>query len=344
MSTITPQGGSPAPPAIAIEGLTKQYKRSKGQPLTAVDNLNLSIQPGQVFGFLGENGAGKTTTIKMACGLVVPTAGRVLLNGFDAQKQRGQAMRQIGAVLEGTRNVYWRMSALENLLYFGRLKGVYGRKLRDRARVLLEELELWDRRDDKIRTFSRGMQQKVAIACALIADPPIVLLDEPTLGLDVKAAVTVRNWIEHLAVTRNKTIILTTHQLDIAQSLCDRVAIISKGKLVTDQPIDEMLDLFRTTYYEIKLRGRLNGHADALPAALTVQTEGETSVLSGSIVDEAQLYAVIDGLRDLNLSLISVMPVEPNLEQIFIKYIDAARDTSSVPAIEKVATNGEIAS
>ncbi len=311
-------------PAIDIRGLTKQYKKGKGETLTAVDHLDLSIEPGQVFGFLGENGAGKTTTIKMACGLVIPTKGEVHLNGYHVQRQRGKAMRQIGAVLEGTRNVYWRLSALENLLYFGRLKGVYGKELRQRAQLLLEELELWDRRNDKIRTFSRGMQQKVAIACALIADPPIVLLDEPTLGLDVKAAVTVRNWIEHLASTRNKTIILTTHQLDIAQSLCDRVAIISKGKLLIDQPMDEMLDLFRTTFYEIKLSGHLNGQAQYLPASLSVQTEGEISVLSGSIEGEAQLYDVIDKLRQLNLALVSVTPIEPNLEQIFIDYVDSA--------------------
>lgn len=309
--------------AISINGLTKQYKRSKNELLTAVNDLSLTVEPGQVFGFLGENGAGKTTTIKMMCGLVLPNHGTIKLNGYDVHKQRSQAMRQIGAVLEGTRNVYWRLSALENLLYFGRLKGVYGKELTHRAQLLLEELELWDRRDDKIRTFSRGMQQKVAIACALIADPPIVLLDEPTLGLDVKAAVTVKNWIAHLAESRQKTIILTTHQLDIAQALCDRVAIISKGKLLTDQPMNEMLELFRTTFYEIRLRGDLTGKY--LPADLSVQADGDVTVLSGSIEDERQLYALIDQLRDLNLSLVSVIPAEPNLEQIFIKYIEGVQ-------------------
>lgn len=309
--------------AIDIRNLSKVYQRKGGQPLVAVDDLNLIIRPGQVFGFLGANGAGKTTTIKMTCGLIQPTRGVIRLNGYDVGRQRRHAMRQIGAVLEGTRNVYWRLSALENLLYFGRLKGVYGRTLRDRAQQLLEELELWERQNDKIRSFSRGMQQKVAIACALIADPPIVLLDEPTLGLDVKAAVTVKNWIAYLAATRQKTIVLTTHQLDIAQELCDHIAIIDRGGLLTNQPMSELLDLFRTSFYEIRVRGHFNGQATSLPAALTVCEEGETSTLTGSIDDETQLYRVIDQLRTLDLPLISVTPVEPNLQQIFVNYLDA---------------------
>lgn len=310
-------------PAIAIRDLNKVYKsRSRGE-VKAVNDLSLTVEPGQVFGFLGANGAGKTTTIKMMCGLVQPTAGQIKLNGYDVAKERSQAMRQIGAVLEGTRNVYWRLSAWENLLYFGRLKGIYGRELHQRARMLLDELELLDRRDDKIRTFSRGMQQKVAIACALIADPSIVLLDEPTLGLDVKAALTVKNWIAKLAQESRKTIILTTHQLDMAQQLCDRVAIINKGELLTNQPTSEMLELSRTEFYEIKVRGELNGHTSAIQQQqMNITQDGGITVISGAMHDEAELYRLIDTLRSWDLPLVSVNPVEPNLEQIFMNYLD----------------------
>ena len=270
-------------PAIDIQRLEKVYKRRRGKATVAVNDLSLQVDPGQVFGLLGANGAGKTTTIKMLCGLIQPTKGIIKLNGHDVARERGAAMRQIGAVLEGTRNVYWRLSALENLLYFRRLKGVYGHELKDRANLLLGELELADRRDEKIRTFSRGMQQKVAIACALIADPPIVLLDEPTLGLDVNASVTVKRWINTLAQERNKTIILTTHQLDMAQALCDRVAIINKGQLVANQPTQELLSLFRKEFYEIRIKGDLNGQATQFSSQIAVRAEDNDTILSGAI-------------------------------------------------------------
>ncbi len=310
-------------PAIAIHGLTKVYKARSKEPIRAVNELDLQIAPGQVFGFLGANGAGKTTTIKMLCGLVKPTAGTIQLNGHDLARARGPAMRQIGAVLEGTRNVYWRLSALENVLYFGRLKGQHGRQLRDRAERLIRELDLWERRHDKIRAFSRGMQQKVAIACALIADPPIVLLDEPTLGLDVKASVTIKQWITALAKEQQKTIVLTTHQLDMAQQVCDRVAIINQGQLIANEPITKMLDLFRSEYYEIKVRGSFNGHVAQIPAELTVQQDSDDmTVLAGAINSQDDLYTTLATLRSLNYPLVSVTPVEPNLEQIFINYLD----------------------
>jgi ABC-2 type transport system ATP-binding protein len=310
--------------AIQTQNLSKIYKsRGSKEPIAAVNQLNLNIAGGQVFGFLGANGAGKTTTIKMMCGLVKATEGAVFLNGFHVEKEKGQAMRQIGAVLEGTRNVYWRMSALENINYFGRLKGVYGKVLKENAELLLHELDLWERRNDKIRNFSRGMQQKVAIACALVSDPPIVLLDEPTLGLDVKAALTVKHWIASLAKERNKTVILTTHQLDMAQELCDRVAIINKGQLLTNLPTEELLSLARTEYYEIKVKGHMNGEVNEYEQnALTVLKENDSTILTGAINSQDELFTVLNKLRTQGFPLVSVKPLEPNLEEIFMKYIE----------------------
>lgn len=315
-------------PAIQTRNLSKTYSsRGSKDPIKAVNKLNLTVESGQVFGFLGANGAGKTTTIKMMCGLVKANDGEVFLNGFNVEKEKSQAMRQIGAVLEGTRNIYWRLSALENINYFGRLKGVYGKELKERAELLLTELDLWERRNDKIRTFSRGMQQKVAIACALIGDPPIVLLDEPTLGLDVKAALTVKQWIASLAKERHKTIILTTHQLDMAQELCDRVAIINKGNLLTNLPTEELLSLSRSEYYEIKVKGHMNGQAsDYHQNALTVLEENGSTILTGAINTQDDLFAVLDKLRTQGFPLVSVKPIEPNLEEVFMKYIDGEQN------------------
>ena len=233
------------PPAIEVGGLSKSYRRRGKGAIQAVRPLDLSVPRGQIFGFLGPNGAGKTTTIKMLCGLIAPDAGSVRLNGFDVRRQRGRAMRQIGAVLEGTRNVYWRISARQNLAYFAGIKGCNPADGRARGDALLRDLGLWERRDDVLMTFSRGMQQKVAIACALVADPPIVLLDEPTLGLDVHSARMVREWVVKLAREQGRTVVLTTHQLDMAQAVCDRIAIMRDGALIANEATGDLLTRFR---------------------------------------------------------------------------------------------------
>ena len=310
--------------AIEINGLNKFYYHKKGTSIQAVKGLSLSVPTGQIYGFLGPNGAGKTTTIKMICGLVRPTSGTVFVNGHNVWLKRSTAMQQIGAVLEGTRNIHWALSAWDNLIYYGHLKGLWGKRLAIRAEQLLMEMELWDRRKDLVRAFSRGMQQKVAVACALIADPPVILLDEPTLGLDVLAARTVKNLVVKLAKEHRKTVILTTHQLDMAQSVCDRVAIINKGQIITDKPIEELLDLFRKRHYQIKIEGNLPDGADSAFKDLTVEQKEGFTQLSGTIPDQVSLYDTLERIRSHNLILIAVNRTEPNLEEIFIHLVDSS--------------------
>lgn len=310
------------PVAIEIESLSKLYRQRNKAVIHAVEDLNLTVPAGQVFGFLGANGAGKTTTIKMICGVIIPNSGRVRVNGYDVTRNRGMAMRQVGAVLEGTRNVYWRLTAWQNLMYFGQLKGCWGRPLKARAEQLLRELDLWDRRNDTVRTFSRGMQQKVAIASALIADPPIILLDEPTLGLDFQASHTVKEWVVRLAHERGKTVILTTHQLDMAQELCDRVAIMRKGRLLANQPLTELLDLFCREHYQIRIKGAVESYHTACFNGLTVDTENGDTILTGAIADQATLHQHLARVHDLQLPLLSVTRIEPNLEEVFMQLLD----------------------
>ncbi len=320
--------------AIEIESLSKIYRRRNGDDINAVSSLDLKVAAGQVFGFLGSNGAGKTTTIKMACGLVLPTTGTVRLNGYDMRKQRGQAMRQIGAVLEGTRNVYWRMNAWQNLLYFGRLKGISsGKRLKARAEELLRELDLWARRKDPVREFSRGMQQKVAIAAALITDPPIVLLDEPTLGLDVQASRTVQKWITQLAKDRGKTVVLTTHQLDMAETLCDRVAIMSQGQLLAHRPTNELLDLFRQEFYQLRLRGTVAPEVVERFSGFVASQENGHTVLSGAVSDGLSVFDLAERARLLGLDLISIAPAAPNLEEIFVELVERAEQLPTQSAV-----------
>jgi ABC-2 type transport system ATP-binding protein len=325
-----------SPVAIEIESLSKTYYKRNKPTTKAVDNLSLSVPAGQVFGFLGANGAGKTSTIKMICGLVIPTKGRICVNGFDVAREHSMAMRQIGAVLEGTRNVYWRLTAWQNLMYFGHLKGCKGKELKNRAEQLLHELDLWERRNDSIRTFSRGMQQKVAIACALISDPSIILLDEPTLGLDIQASRTVKEWIAKLSREQGKTVVLTTHQLDMAQALCDRVAIIRKGQLLTDQPLTELLHLFRQEYYQIKVKGHMDSHESSWFDGLNICAENGHTILSGAIANQDVLHGHLTKVRDLSLPLLSVSRIEPNLEDVFTQMVDGRGGQSEYQTVSNL--------
>ncbi|SDI12940.1 ABC-2 type transport system ATP-binding protein [Actinokineospora alba] len=296
---------------IEIDALTKVYDQVK-----AVDDVSMHIPAGSVFGFLGPNGAGKTTTIKVLAGLLTPTSGEVRLGGYDVVRQRSAAMAQFGAVLEGSRNVYWSLSAWQNLMYFGRLKGLRKARVRDRAEELLTDLGLWERRRDKVGGFSRGMQQKVAIAAALIADPPIVLLDEPTLGLDVEATRTVKGWIADLARDRGTTILLTTHQLDVAQELCDRVAVMRQGRLVADLPTRDLLARFRERdKYEIRVEG-------APPPGFDAVTRDGVTTISVRVADPREVYDVVERLRVQGAVLESLNQVQPDLEDVFLALVN----------------------
>ncbi|MFI9595019.1 ATP-binding cassette domain-containing protein [Nonomuraea sp. NPDC052265] len=297
---------------IEIDALTKVYGSAQ---VRAVDEVSLHIPAGSVFGFLGPNGAGKTTTIKMLAGLLTPTSGRVRLGGFDVTRQRSAAMAQFGAVLEGSRNVYWTLSAWQNLMYFGRLKGMRKAGVAERAQDLLTDLGLWERRHDKVGGFSRGMQQKVAIAVALIAGPPIVLLDEPTLGLDVEATRTVKGWIAEQARELGTTVLLTTHQLDVAEELCDRVAVMRQGRLVADLPTRELLARFRERdRYEIRVEG-------AAPPGFDAVTREDVTTISVRVNDPGEVYEVVERLRAQGAVLESLTQVQPDLEDVFLALV-----------------------
>jgi ABC-2 type transport system ATP-binding protein len=312
------------PPAIEITDLSKVYHRDKGTSVRAVDHLSLTIPAGQVVAFLGPNGAGKTTTIKMLGGLITPSSGQVRLNGYDVGRNRAMAVRQIGAVLEGARNVYWSLSAWQNLLYFGRLKGLPRKAIAPRAEQLLRSLDLWERRHQTVGGFSRGMQQKVAIAAALIADPPILLLDEPTLGLDVQAARMVKDWIRQIAHEQGKTILLTTHQLAMAQEVCDRVVMIHQGRLRADLPMSDLLKRFRQNLYEIRLGSLLDAGAGTWLDGLTVTSADGESRIRGPIPDQDRLYDLLTQIRAQHLPLLAVERVELNLEDIFVRILEEA--------------------
>ena len=321
--------------AIELSRVAKTY-RGHGRAVTAVDDVSLSIPRGQVLGLLGPNGAGKTTTIKMICGLIVPSSGTITVNGYDVTRSRSAAVRQIGAVLEGSRNVYWQLSAWQNLLYFGRLKGLRAREINPRAERLLTELGLFERRHETVGTYSRGMQQKVAVAAALITDPPVVLLDEPTIGLDVEAARTVKDWITRLARDHGKTVVLTTHQLVIAQELSARIAVIRDGSIIADRPTSDLLYRYAEDRFTVRVTGAANHLARLLPPGASIETEAQSTLVTLPDASQDALLAFLARLHADGMAVVSVTQVRPDLEEIFLRLVhsDVADVTAGVVAAE----------
>ena len=237
-------------PILNVQHLRKRYPKVT---LPAVDDISLSIRSGEILALLGPNGAGKTSIVKMISGLILPDAGNVSIMGHDVVLERKQAIRHLGVILEGARNLYWRLSARENLLYFGRLRGVSTRQLRTRIDELLNLLGLKDVQDQEVRHFSRGMQQKLAIAAALIHDPPLLLLDEPTLGLDVQAARQLQETIALMAKEQGKAVLLTTHIMPLAEQLADRIFVIHHGREIAHAETATLLRQFNGRQQQVRI-------------------------------------------------------------------------------------------
>jgi ABC-2 type transport system ATP-binding protein len=216
--------------AIETIDLTKRY----GKRL-AVDRLNLTVGKGEVFGFLGPNGAGKTTTIAMLLGLVRPTKGQAIVLGHDVQREPALALRRVGAMIEAPA-FYPYLSGADNLRVLARAGGIPAARVKE----VLETVELSDRARDKVATYSQGMKQRLAIAAALLPDPELIMLDEPTNGLDPAGTVEIRNLIRSLAAG-GRTILLCSHLLHEVEQLCNRVAILKEGKLIAAGEVATLL-------------------------------------------------------------------------------------------------------
>ncbi|UCF60305.1 MAG: ABC transporter ATP-binding protein [Anaerolineaceae bacterium] len=220
--------------AIRTEDLTRDFPTVR-----AVDSLSLEIPTGIIFGFLGPNGAGKTTTIRLLLGLLEPDNGRGEVLGFDVQTEADRIRERVGALLEND-GLYERLTAYDNLDFFGEINHLPTPDRRDRIRHLMEHLDLWDRRSEQAGKFSRGMKKKLALARALLHQPTLLFLDEPTTGLDALSAVALRDDLTSLVHQEGVTVFLTTHNMAEAEKICDRVGVIHKGQLVVEGRPDEI--------------------------------------------------------------------------------------------------------
>jgi ABC-2 type transport system ATP-binding protein len=218
---------------LSFKGLTKRYNGS-----LAVDDLSMEVRPGELFGFLGPNGAGKTTTIKMTCGLLSPTSGTVEIDGHDIRQDPVGAKSVLGLVPD-TPVLYKKLTGREFLRFVGELYSVDSRTIEKRIRELQSLLDMTGNADDLIETYSHGMRQKTSIMAALLHDPGVVILDEPTVGLDPRSAKVVKDVLRALCDV-GKTVFMSTHILEIAERVCDRVGIINQGRLVAVGSIGEL--------------------------------------------------------------------------------------------------------
>jgi ABC-2 type transport system ATP-binding protein len=326
----------PGPPALAVEGLTKRFGDGD-DAVVAVDDVSLTVERGSVVGLLGPNGAGKTTLIKCGLGIVIPDAGSVRVFGNDVRDGRRAAYADVDAMLEGARNDYWRLTVRENLRYFATISGVDPDSVAARHDRLLDRLDLADKADTPVRDLSRGMKQKVSLASVLAGGAELVFLDEPTLGLDVESARTLRAELRRLAAEEGLTIVVSSHDMTTIEAVCDRVVMLSNGRIVADDTVEALLgaaasDVVRVASPDLTpetvadLRERFEVVAvdrDARPPAVTVAAGGD------------RLYELTDALRAAGVTVSDIRTVQPDLEDVFLER------TGSVPGAAGAAFGGE---
>jgi ABC-2 type transport system ATP-binding protein len=298
-------------PAIEAHHLTRRFGT-----ITAVDDLSLSIDAGEIFGFLGPNGAGKTTTIRLLTGVLTPDEGMVRITGIDLHTDPLHAKRCMGIIPENSA-VYGDLTALQNLSLAGKLYGLSAVDRNNRAQSLLADLGLADRANEKVRTFSKGMKQRVSIGCAVIHEPAVLFLDEPTSGLDVQSRRLVTGMIRRMH-DHGSTVFLTTHNIDEANILCTRIGIINRGVLAaTDRP-EVLKQTFDTAQsIEISFTRQVDPAVLSHPNVLRIDQQGDKFRIvtddPDRVVKFLTAWADREGVRIASLNTLG-----PSLEEAFL--------------------------
>jgi ABC-2 type transport system ATP-binding protein len=303
---------------LSLNSITKKYG-----DLTAVDNLSLDIQEGEIFGFLGPNGAGKTTSIQMICGLLKPDQGNIIFQFNGSQDNIQKHYHEIGLCPQEI--ILWeRLTCQEQLLFLGQLYNLSKNDATQRAEQLLDELNLSDKKNTLAKNLSGGMKRRLNIAMALIHDPKIVILDEPEAGLDPQSRVKIREYIKSLA--KKKTVILTTHNMDEADRLADRIAIVDHGKLLvldTPQALKQHLgegDILELHIQSVDDRQSEKNFSFMHTFSEKITYLSETSTLSLHILNgTSQLPKILNTLETHNYSASDIRIRENTLEDVFIQ-------------------------
>lgn len=301
---------------IETEGLTKKFG-----DLVAVDQLTFSVKEGEVFGFLGPNGAGKTTTIRMLCCLISKTSGEARIAGYDVgnEKDALKIRKLIGLVPDNV-GLYDVLSAYDNLDFYGKLYDRTEAQRKENIRRFLTMLGLWEKKDVTVGTFSKGMKQKLGIACALIHDPRILFMDEPTANLDPEAAKTVRDFILDLKKEK-RTIFLNTHNLDEAQRVCDRIAILNTKLMAigTPEELERSVSGRKTVVQLVQVSDEILAALRKLPLG-TMAVDGNTLTIEVKDPD-SENNAIVDAIYRAGGHVSSVTTVGSTLEDAYLKLV-----------------------
>ncbi len=318
-------------PAIELEDVRRTFRTTTGvlrrrtKEVVALDGLTLSVGAGELFGILGPNGAGKTTTIKILTTLLIPSGGSARVLGLDVVRDAQRVRRSIGFVFGGERGLYYRVSGRDNLHYFAELYVLPPREIGPRSEELLAMVGLRDRADEKVEGYSRGMKQRLHLARALLHDPPVLFLDEPTAGLDPIGARELRDTVRGLR-ERGKTIVLTTHYMFEADTLCDRVGVVNEGKLValgtpaelkrlvSDQSVVE-LEVFGVSPEAVtRLRA-----VESVDSVAVEQRELRQVLRVQTPLGERAVARLLDALGGVEVGRVSVR--EATLEDAYVRLI-----------------------
>jgi ABC-2 type transport system ATP-binding protein len=325
---------------IEVQGLTKVFRRNVGragflrtvigkpktESLTAVDHLDLSVREGEFFSLLGPNGAGKTSTIKIMCTLLLPDAGTCRIAGYDVVRQSVDVRRSIGVSIRGERSVYWKLTGRQNLEYFSSLFGIRGADARRRIDEVVGIVGLEERIDDYVERYSMGMKQRLALAVSLVHRPPVLLLDEPTIGLDPHGARGLRALLkDELCRKHGVTVLYTTHYMQEADDLSDRLAIIHRGRKVAEgTPSDVRGALGDSRVIELTVAGDVDAAVRSLQdrppvASVTVHgAQGGLAVLRIQARDGVTSISQLGELPAGSVDVRSAQLVRPSLEDVFV--------------------------
>ncbi|MCL6465312.1 MAG: ABC transporter ATP-binding protein [candidate division WOR-3 bacterium] len=312
--------------ALECQNVVKKFRRGKGlkrRILRALDGATLSLRAGELFGLLGPNGAGKTTLVRCIATLLIPDEGTIRLFGHDVFKDTLFCRQQIGLLTSGERTLYWKLSARDNLKFFAALYGLSGKERDRRIDYLLELLGLKEVANERLERYSSGMKQKVSLARAMLHDPRLLLLDEPTLGLDPQFGRFIRQFIkEELNQKQGKTILLTTHYMDEADELCERIAFINRGKIVDIKSPEEFKrDIPHKEVLAVRCQGEVDiSRLKALPGVERLSADSRDGVTTVKILApraEQILSDVIELVRT-GAKILTIDVQEPTLEDVFI--------------------------
>ncbi len=299
---------------IVAENLTKYYGN-----FLAVDHINFCVKKGEIFGFLGPNGAGKTTTIRMLTGILKPSEGRIRIFGLDAKKDILKIKENVGVVPEMA-NPYIDLTAMQNLLLVGRLYGMGKRELKERSEELLHLFGIYDRKDDKVRSFSKGLRQRLSLAMALLPDPDLLFLDEPTSGLDVMSARLIKKIIKE-ENRRGKTIFMSTHNMNDANELCNRIAIINHGKIIAIDTPERIKSMGKDhIIVEVSLEPFEPEHLERYMRDRKIEVSGDKIIVHTSDPDDV-IKDIVRYAEKNNLKIVSLTTRKPTLEDVFVSLV-----------------------